>query len=191
MIDQAVSIDDNAFRGCLKVNKFSAWNLTTLGDGVFYNCEKIPYLILPFITSIGEETFVGCSSLTKLDLPHVSALSQSPDSESVFAGCSNLEHIYLPNVTLAGLPSSVFSDCVNLKWLNVQNALNAEDATPIWRRSLGIPENCNVICRNGINFGSHPVISPQFEYDDSSGFDEISGLKPGQTIPEQLWDEYS
>lgn len=95
--------DGFAFKGCKKLEKFSAKTLTN-------NYDEMEYI--PFRLFGNGFEFEGCSSLTDVELP-----SLQRGSEGMFRGCSSLTNIELPLLEQFD-GDYMFADCSNLKTFN-------------------------------------------------------------------------
>ena len=101
---------------------------TDVEEGLFQNCTGLGTVVLPSMTELPAETFRGCSRTKRISVPSV-------HSEDIGRG--------------------VFSDCINLKLLNLQSAIGAGNRDDV-KVSMGIPAGCIVVCMDGeVEWGSH------------------------------------
>lgn len=107
-----VTVDDNAFSGCVKLVNLTLPNrCTTIGYKAFCNCESLKSITLSsYLTSISPMAFAGCKSLEKIDIPsNVAEIGQG-----AFDGCSSITSIILPS-SITKIEDYLFNGCESLQ----------------------------------------------------------------------------
>ena len=173
------NIGDYAFYGCSKLSEISIPDkVTKIGDSAFEGCDKLTAIDIPNeVTYIGNYAFNGCSSLTRIDIPskvtyigsyafsnsgNLSAINVAEDNTSyhsidgVLFDSSSI--IYCPGKDreayiipegIMNIAGSAFSDCVNLKQVEIPDSVTYIGG---WAfagcsslTSIDLPENLNYI----------------------------------------------
>lgn len=67
-----ISINNNVFKGCVKLNKITGTNIiTSIGDQAFAKCSSFQQQIkLDICTEIGRYAFLSCTNLSNLNAPN-------------------------------------------------------------------------------------------------------------------------
>lgn len=114
-----VSVGDEAFYGCVNLEKVVSESLTQIGNSAFYGCGKLAEITLPAtLEDIGSSAFENCSSLKEIDIPqNVLALRSS-----VFAGCEELVSIKIPS-GVRTIADSAFAGCAKLAEITLPSEL--------------------------------------------------------------------
>lgn len=132
--DSVVSIEDNAFLGCIRLNYVSLpQGLTHVGECAFAG-SSILYLELPnSVVEIGERAFSHCSRLQSLVLGN--GVKKIP--EYAFYGCVSLKWLAIGS-GVTEIDSAAFTECKSLKniYINtdsfVSNEWSPNTATIFW-----------------------------------------------------------
>ena len=137
--NSVISIGDNAFADCKKLNSISIPDsVTSLGDKAFYGCPleyvkmgsgltEIPstlinkdslktFIIGENVTKVGG--FSGCSGLTSITIPgRVTSINGS-----AFNSCTGLTSITIPD-SVTSIGASAFSGCINLATITLPDTI--------------------------------------------------------------------
>lgn len=118
-LPKVATIYDNAFEGCLVLQKVDLTNNTTLtwiGDSAFSGCARLGFsfvednkenikLNLSTVTYLGTNAFNGCSTLKYVDLSGVSDVKLGS-----FANCIELKEVILKDSNVV-VRACAFSEC--------------------------------------------------------------------------------
>lgn len=134
---ELVSIESNAFSGCIGLNQCTlSESILSIGNNAFYNCTNLNFIKLPDnlisieysafsgctglasisfpadLQKIGSSAFIMCTGLTTLSLP--SGLKKM--DESAFSLCKGLTRVVFPK-SLSVISMLAFSACTNISSL--------------------------------------------------------------------------
>jgi len=127
-LPHVTEIGNEAFSGCKSLTNISIGSTNplikdnvTIGEEAFLYCKKLEEIICPDATSLGNGAFKGCENLIKADFPEVIIIGNGTfDGEEVFAGCESLEKVDLQKLE-GNLNRSVFEGCNNLIQVDIDN----------------------------------------------------------------------
>ncbi len=88
-----VSVADEAFNGCRKLESVNLQNVTNIGRYAFVNCVSLKEVKSPLVKEIGANAFSYCSSITAVDFPLVETVNSN-----TFENCNSLRTVNLPLV---------------------------------------------------------------------------------------------
>lgn len=128
-------IGSDAFHGCSKLSDMNVAQLDTIGSHAFKDCG-FTSIALANTKYVGRGAFRGCKQLTEVIVDNTTEFKGE-----VFSGCTALKDLYLGSVVLGSnmfmecnslehvtyegveLPVGAFSDCKNLKTINLGSNL--------------------------------------------------------------------
>lgn len=128
--DSLVTIEKQAFQGCSKLQKIVfPDSLQYLGDSAFADCTNIDKVVLPDVDA-GGHVFHGCDKLKSVgpvgsgcDLE----FSWTDKIPGYFFSGMSIESVILPE-TIVSLGVGAFSQCTNLKSINIPKSVEMIDA---------------------------------------------------------------
>lgn len=147
------SIGDNCFSNCYSLKKVVlSDSLTNIPKGMFSSCDNLEKIILPSkLKILGERAFSSCINLTGVTLP--STLETL--GVEAFQSCKSLIEITLPSSLKeveedAFDTSGAFSNCVNLKKVNIEPGFSANIPGMMFGNckfltEISIPENISYV----------------------------------------------
>jgi len=103
-----ITIGNNLFVDCPKLDKVSFPKATSIGQSAFNGCSSLKNVSFPEVTSIGSNVFSGCDSLEIINFPKAESIG-----EIAFSFCNSLESVCFPEVTSIG--QGAFWRCNSLK----------------------------------------------------------------------------
>lgn len=111
-------VEHKAFASCKNLKYVSAVNIDFNSGDVFKGAQSLKRVELKVQPeSIGYEAFSGCKNL---EIGNLLGEGLTYVGNEAFSGCDNITEITLPS-TLNTIDSSAFTDCRNLKTVNIKN----------------------------------------------------------------------
>ena len=90
------------------------YSVTSIGHAAFYGCSGLTSVTIPnSVTRIVQSAFYGCSGLTALYFNADSCVTMQYNNNSVFSDCSNLRNLNIEN-NVRYLPTYAFAGCSSL-----------------------------------------------------------------------------
>ena len=106
------TIETEAFKNCLKLNKLQSNTITTIKDGAFEGCANLTTVILPKVTYIGDSAFKNCTLLVNLSIDKVETIG-----EKAFNGCLSLTSFSFSNSeTVIGEKAFGFNEDIKIDY---------------------------------------------------------------------------
>ena len=95
--------------------EYDGKKVVKIGDNAFLGCIELEKVVLPSsVTVIGSSAFEGCASLAEINFPE----AVKTISDYAFFGCDSLKNVVLyPNVTTIG--EYAFYECEGLESINI------------------------------------------------------------------------
>ena len=156
-------------------------SVTEIGDRAFYQCSSLEKINLENVKKLGDFAFAECSSIKDVKLTKVSEIG-----DAAFMQCNNLEEVIFKNKNDTVIGSSVFTDCISLRKVDLsESALEiipqnfcsgcSELKEVIW------PENLEGIQEGGFyNCGFEEMVLP--DTIEFLGPGAVSGCKNLETL---------
>ena len=114
---QVVSIGDEAFKNCDKLENVDWANVSSIGNFAFENCGFKSLKFPSTLSSIGFSAFSNCLNLESVDLGETVITVVSG-----FKKCSALKEVKLP-ISLISIGASAFGKCISLSKINLPTTL--------------------------------------------------------------------
>ena len=119
-LTHAVSVGEEAFRGCEMLEEAVIPLCRNAADSAFAGCKALKAISFPQCTSVGVQAFEDCQALTSVELPLCVSLN-----DGAFRNCENLTEISLPNCQNIG--AEAFKGCKNLKKVSLPKCVRVGD----------------------------------------------------------------
>lgn len=127
-IQNPITINASAFRGCSSLQDIDLTKIETIGDYAFYRCSQLGGILrMPLLTGrVGYNAFRGATFTEVADLGQVEDLgsysSWSNSGYGIFQGMTTLKKVTLPD-TIKKIGEQVFLGCTSLEEMNLPKSI--------------------------------------------------------------------